>query len=193
MRRRVAWIVAGAALGVVAALHLAPTQATAQPTPQVLQQARSAVQRALLAPWKKIEAARGAGTAVARPDSKTVWVSRMNVPGQSNDGEAGFELPPVTVGGTVTGARVKASFNLESYAGPVLLHLKVYPPGGAAPVATVQGGGSTVTSNPEIITPPFTMEKDKAYKAYATVHASGGGSEMVVWAVATVVEVKWEF
>jgi len=178
---------------VVAAAMAAPLPVPSPVAPPPVQQMKLALQRVQPSSWKKLEYATGAAAAVARPTSKRVWISTMKVPGQNNFAKAGFKLPPVSVGGSIPGARVKATFSIEAIEGYVGYEVMVVTEEGALINVASNSGSSTLT-NYQLTSPTFTIEPNKHYVVSADVwtdveRAPGA----VAWAVATISDISWDF
>lgn len=167
--------------------------AAGQIDPMLLQKARRVAQTAASG-FETYEYELGAGEAAARPSTRKAWAAAFKIPGQSNVAAAGFKLPPISAAGTISGARVKASFSVSQVVGTGLtLVLQVAATG----VAGSQHKASTPLTGPgsyTVTTDPFSLLEGGQYQAKAFVNAWAGSTEGdLCAAVLTITEIKWEF
>ncbi len=189
--KRFAWIVAGVVLA--ATLGAAPPQQATPAPVAMVEQARLAARRAQVSPYKERRAANGAATAVARAVTKKVYVAALKVPGQTNTASAGFELDPISVTGiTISGAKVRAKFNIEGIQGRVVREVVVSTTGGA--LVGMTSNSSAGPGETTLTSPPFTLEPGKQYVAYAAMQALPDSVPgLAAWAVVTITDISWEF
>lgn len=192
MDRRASHLLAGVAVFALGGLDYAPN-VQGQVEPPYLAKARQVASR-VASGFEKYEYSQGAAEAAARPTSRKAWAAAFKIPGQSNVAAAGFTLPPVSVGGTIPSARVKATINVLQVVGSALtLVLQVERsgvPGGQIKASAALTAPGSVT----LATESFSLQEGGQYRAKAFVNAWAGSTEGdMCAAVITISEIKWEF
>ncbi len=124
-------------------------------------------------PWVKLEATGGAGVAVARPAARMAWVAAVNVPGQTNFGEAGFKLSSDVFQTGYQGATATATFAVQAVSGLVSCKLVVQDLTGGTTVASKVWSTTTPGTQP-LTTTPYNRWAGRQYQVWATILVSPG-------------------
>ncbi len=190
---RIAWLVAGAVLA--ATLGAAPAPPSAPPADAVaVQQARAAVQRAVTMPYQKILSVQGVAAGSSDPVSKKIWVTAVNASAGPDAAEAGFRLAAISVNAAMPGAKVKATFDVQSLGDQVTLKLyagDIHDPGPATYITTTV---PTVGSNVQLVTNPFTLQPGKEYNVTVVALVRPDSTpDKPAHAVVKLTDLKWEF
>ncbi len=190
MSRRIAWVMGSIVLGASASAG-PPPPAPAPPGTQALQQVRAEAVRLAAATWEKVEAATGAAAAVARPSAKTVWVTAVNVPGQSNSAEAGFKLQALTSGAAMRDVTARVVFDVQAVSGVAIWKLEVFE-GHLTTGARAMGRVAAAGTHVEAETTALTLESGKRYEVRATVLVwPSGAANAGAYAVARITGLEW--
>ncbi|HVN75571.1 MAG TPA: hypothetical protein VMT19_04585 [Thermoanaerobaculaceae bacterium] len=162
-------------------------------TPEALQEARSLAQIAVAAKWAPQFNAGGCASSLARLDTRQVWLTAINVPGQQDIAMAGFNLPAVTYRYGMRGVKVRATFDLPVAQGYVMYGIVVST--GGVNVAEKWGGGVSPAPHAQVVTNEFVVDPHKPYTAGALVIVKGdsGAANAPASAAGTITEIRWDF
>ncbi len=191
MQRHIVWLVAGVVLAATLGAAPAP-QPTVPPAPQGMQQVQLDATRVAGSMWEKVEAMAGVAAGLVRPESKMVWITAVNVPGQRNWVNAGFRLAPLSTGAAMTGASAKAQFDVQGVGGRVICKINVTETRTGAQVvheetAVSARGSRTVT------TPVFTLQAGRQYRITAQVMVDPSNpTEPGAYAAVRISEIRWQ-
>jgi len=167
MAKRIMFLVVGVVFAVALGAAPPPTPTTAPGGVQAIQQVRAQVARLAGSQWEKVAVPVGAAAAVARPSSKMIWLTAVNVPGQDNAAEAGFRFGPLSSGVAVPDATANVTFDIHMFRGGVTCKVVV-----AEDMARQVAFGSwraNAAGSHDVTTPRFTMQPGKQYTIIATV------------------------
>ncbi len=190
MRRQIVLAVAGA--GLAASLGAAPP-----PTPppaQAVQQARASAQRAVTMPYQKVLSVQGVAAGLADPATKKIWVTAVNATSGIDAAEAGFRLAAISVSAAMPGARVRATFDVQSLGDFVTLKIYAGDITDPGPAGHAELGVQAVGSGLQVTTNTFTLLPGKSYNVTAVALVRPDNTpDKAAHAVVKLVELKWEF
>lgn len=192
MRTGIGWLGAGA-LVVAAGLPGLAGPAAAQINPQALQQVKAQAAKAG-ANLQKYTSVQGAAAAGVDVGARKAWAAALMAPGPQAQARAGFITAPISVGSSVAGAKVKATFNVSERVGGTTMVVVDVRRSGTPGTIAVKEGWVTSTGTLTVMTDPFTLQAGAPYEARAYLYAwaHGTGSEVRAL-VATISDIKWEF
>ncbi len=193
MGKRIAWLIVGVALA--ASLGGAPAPEGAPPASEAaVQQARASAQRVVTMPYEKIQSVLGVGAGTSDTATKKIWVTAVNASAGPDAAEAGFRLAAISVGAAMPGAKVKATFDVQSLDGLVTLKVHAFASGDPAPAGIAEFTAQSAGANAQLVTNTFTLQPGKSYKVNVVALVRPDGvPDKAAHAVVKLTELKWEF